>query len=124
MTVTHDPVNHPSHYTSHPSGFECIEVTRQLSFDGGNAVKYVWRRSEKGSTAQDLDKAAFYLQDACDRAAQSLHVPDAAARILKLAAATDPDVHAARFYLAVADMRWAEALNQVRVMRAALPPSL
>jgi hypothetical protein len=22
-----DPVNHPAHYTSHPSGIECITVT-------------------------------------------------------------------------------------------------
>ena len=28
----HDPVNHPSHYTEHPSGVECIQV--QLSWLG------------------------------------------------------------------------------------------
>ena len=39
----HDPVNHPSHYTSHPSGVECLAITRHLPFGIGNAVKYVWR---------------------------------------------------------------------------------
>lgn len=60
----HDPVNHPSHYTSHPSGIECIGVTRMLGFDLGNTVKYVWRRGDKGNPAQDLDKSLFYLDDA------------------------------------------------------------
>lgn len=58
----HDPVNHPSHYTSHPSGVECLEVTRLLPFTLGNAVKYVWRTELKNG-AEDLDKARFYLRD-------------------------------------------------------------
>ncbi|QLF84010.1 hypothetical protein SEA_UPYO_31 [Gordonia phage Upyo] len=63
--MTHDPVNHPDHYTSHPSGVECIEITRWLSFDVGNAVKYVWRAGLKEATepAEDLGKARFYLLD-------------------------------------------------------------
>ncbi|WP_100524701.1 hypothetical protein [Mycobacteroides abscessus] len=43
MTVAYDPVHRPLHYNNHPSGIECIEVTRLLCYDTGNATKYVWR---------------------------------------------------------------------------------
>ena len=61
----HDPVNHPSHYTSHPSGVECIVVTRHMNFNLGNVVKYLWRAGmkEEAPTIQDLEKAAWYLND-------------------------------------------------------------
>lgn len=57
----HDPVHHPSHYTNHPSGIEHIEVSEWFGFALGNAIKYVWRRGDKGTPAQDLDKSLFYL---------------------------------------------------------------
>jgi len=38
-----DPVNHPKHYTSHPSGIDCIQITEHMSFNLGNAIKYIWR---------------------------------------------------------------------------------
>lgn len=57
-----DPVNRPRHYTSHPSGVECIEITRHMGFNLGNVVKYVWRADLKGGT-EDLQKAMFYLAD-------------------------------------------------------------
>jgi hypothetical protein len=56
-----DSVNHPSHYTSHPSGVECIAVTEHMSFCVGNAIKYLWRASEKGSQLEDLKKARWYV---------------------------------------------------------------
>lgn len=56
-----DAVNHPKHYTSHPSGIECIQVTEHMSFNLGNAVKYIWRADEKGAPLQDLEKARWYL---------------------------------------------------------------
>ncbi len=61
----HDPVNHPEHYTSHPSGVECIEVVRHMGFNLGNVVKYIWRAGIKDAEVelQDLEKAAWYLQD-------------------------------------------------------------
>ena len=59
-----DQVNHPKHYNSHPSGIEAIEICRDLTFDCGNAVKYVMRAPHKGSEKQDLEKAEFYLKDA------------------------------------------------------------
>lgn len=57
----HDPVNHPKHYTSHPSGVECITVTEWMSFNLGNAIKYIWRADEKGNALEDLKKAQFYV---------------------------------------------------------------
>ena len=62
-----DPVNHPAHYTSHPSGVECIEVTRHMNFNIGNAIKYLWRHGAKGNPIEDLKKAAFYINDEIKR---------------------------------------------------------
>ena len=60
-----DAVNQPSHYTSHPSGIECIEITRHHDFAIGNAIKYLWRAGLKNSDneVQDLEKAVWYIQD-------------------------------------------------------------
>lgn len=63
VTIEHDPVNHPRHYVAHPSGIECIEITRHLPFDIGNAVKYIWRADLKNGD-QDYRKALWYLDDA------------------------------------------------------------
>ena len=60
--LTPDPVNHPAHYTGHPSGVECIQITEHMNFCRGNAVKYIWRAGEKGDAVQDLEKAIFYLK--------------------------------------------------------------
>ena len=64
-----DPVVHPSHYTSHPSGVECIQVTRHHNFCIGSAIKYLWRQGLKdGNPAvQDLRKAMQYIQFEIDR---------------------------------------------------------
>ncbi len=61
-TLGHDPVNHPKHYTAHPSGIECIDVTRHMGFNIGNAIKYLWRFDLKNGI-EDLKKAAWYIQD-------------------------------------------------------------
>ena len=63
MGVNHDPVNHPAHYMSHPSGVECIQITRHMGFNLGNAMKYIWRADLKGAAVEDLKKAVFYLND-------------------------------------------------------------
>lgn len=59
----HDPVEHPPHYTAHASGVECIEITRHMNFNLGNAVKYIWRADLKGDALEDLRKARFYVDD-------------------------------------------------------------
>ena len=56
----------PSHYRSHPSGVECIDVIRGLPFSAGNAIKYIWRAGQKDNTLQDLDKALWYVRDCID----------------------------------------------------------
>lgn len=63
----HDAVNHPKHYTSHPSGVECIQITRHMSFNLGNVIKYLWRADEKGAPLEDLKKARWYLDDEIKR---------------------------------------------------------
>ncbi len=65
-----DPeVHHPKHYTSHPSGFECIEITRHFNFNLGNVIKYIWRAGSKNGLTeiQDLEKAMWYLNDEIER---------------------------------------------------------
>lgn len=59
--TAHDSVNHPQHYTSHPSGIECIQVTEHMGFCLGNAVKYIWRADLKHDAIEDLRKARWYL---------------------------------------------------------------
>lgn len=65
----HDPVNHPSHYIRHPSGIECIQVTEYMTFNCGNAVKYIWRNGLKDGQPdiQDLQKAIWYLNREIER---------------------------------------------------------
>lgn len=60
--VDPDPVNHPKHYTSHPSGVECIQVTEHMGFNLGNAVKYIWRADLKADAIEDLRKARWYIE--------------------------------------------------------------
>lgn len=56
----YDSVNHPKHYTAHPSGVECITVTEHMNFNVGNAVKYLWRADLKNGL-EDLKKARWYI---------------------------------------------------------------
>lgn len=64
-----DPVNHPVHYTSHPSGVECIDIAKWYDFCIGNTIKYIWRAGLKKSAVlsnrekelEDLKKARWYL---------------------------------------------------------------
>lgn len=67
MAPEPDPVNHPRHYTSHPSGVECLTVARHMGFNLGNVIKYCWRAGSKGDAVEDLEKAAYYLADEIER---------------------------------------------------------
>lgn len=64
-----DNVNHPFHYNNSLAHcecgrrIECIDVTRYLSFNVGNAIKYLWRCDLKNSPVEDLRKAVWYIQD-------------------------------------------------------------
>ena len=70
MTIEHtknDNIEHPKHYTSHPSGIECIQITRHMGFNLGNAIKYIWRADLKNDALEDLEKAVWYLRDEIKR---------------------------------------------------------
>ena len=69
LNITVDQVNHPSHYTSHPSGIEALQVTRHMNFNVGNAMKYLWRAGLKNEDKhiEDLKKAIFYINDEIKR---------------------------------------------------------
>ena len=66
-----DMVNSPTHYTSDPSGVECITIVRHRNFNVGNAIKYLWRNGLKKDSdlqdsakqVEDLEKAVFYIKD-------------------------------------------------------------
>ena len=55
-----DPVNHPSHHTQY-LGLEVIDLTEQMNFNKGNAVKYITRSGFKSDEILDLEKAAWYI---------------------------------------------------------------
>lgn len=63
---TSDMVNHPPHYTSHPSGVEAITAAEHCSNNLGNAFKYLFRftssQPKSGSpNIEDLKKARWYI---------------------------------------------------------------
>ena len=64
-----DLVNHPPHYGSHPSGVECIRIVEHMTFNVGNAMKYLWRAGLKDGTTEieDLKKAAWYVNREIER---------------------------------------------------------
>jgi len=57
-----DVVNHPPHYTSHPSGIECIDIVEHFTFNIGAAIKYLWRCGLKGDELEDLRKARWFVE--------------------------------------------------------------
>ena len=70
-------VSHPDHYLwlKDLCGIEPIDIARHMSFNLGNAIKYITRcghKSEEGisdkqKAIEDLQKAIFYLKDEIKR---------------------------------------------------------
>lgn len=56
-----DMVNHPPHYTGHPSGVECIEVAEHLPFCLGTAFERLFSRDAKGNPAENIEQAIWYV---------------------------------------------------------------
>lgn len=58
-----DQVSNPSHYNSHPSGVECIDIIEHMPLNVGNAIKYLWRAGIKDGapTEQDYRKAIWFI---------------------------------------------------------------
>jgi hypothetical protein len=50
-------VNRPAHYTGHPSGIECIQITEHMGFNLGNALKYIWRCDLKHDAAAEFARS-------------------------------------------------------------------
>lgn len=112
-----DPVNHPSYYTNHLSGVEAIDLSEVLSFNVGNAFKYVFRRDGKLNPTQDLQKAKWYIEREIKRFNESwlrfiptrllnlvLTNPDLSEHHLELAAkvvSAETDLHAKSFYKSI-----------------------
>lgn len=66
-----DPVN-PKHYQNFSNGAEVIDITENLTFNGGNAVKYITRATRldgqnKGEVLDDLHKARWYINREIER---------------------------------------------------------
>lgn len=60
-----DSIN-PDHYKF--NGIEVIQLTEQMSFNAGNAVKYLARAGRKTSDPlEDLKKAAWYVNREINR---------------------------------------------------------
>lgn len=60
-----DPIN-PNHY-QFSNGAEVIDITENLTFNGGNAIKYLARATRldgqnKGAVLEDLRKALWYVE--------------------------------------------------------------
>lgn len=102
-------VDHPPHYTAHPSGLECIEVTRLMPFTTGNAVKYVWRADLKNGT-EDLHKARWYLRDHLKHGA-AITPPWKARMLLQRVAAADTNAWRAQIFRHIGDGQLGEAIE-------------
>jgi hypothetical protein len=68
-----DLINHPPHYTQFP--VEVIEITEQLDFCRGNAVKYLCRAGlkSKDTELEDLRKAQWYVERAIEKLKREQH---------------------------------------------------
>jgi len=56
-----EAVHHPKHYTSHPSGVECIDIIESFPHNIAAAIGYLWRHDLKGGN-QDLEKAIWHIR--------------------------------------------------------------
>jgi hypothetical protein len=57
-------VNHPPHYTSHPTGIECIAIIEHLPANIAAAIKHLWGVGLKPGVDPDtqLAQAAWYVE--------------------------------------------------------------
>ena len=60
-----EAVNNPSHYGGADNPYEAIKVIDawDLNFNLGNTVKYIARCGKKDNEIQELEKAAWYLNN-------------------------------------------------------------
>lgn len=72
--MNNSDVINPSHYKGFSNGAEAIDITENLTFNCGNAVKYLARAGRidgnvKGEVLEDLRKAEWYIQREINRLA-------------------------------------------------------
>lgn len=69
MSGQKEMVDHPDHYGGKDNPYEVIKVITAwgLGFSLGNTVKYIARAGKKGSRAEDLKKARWYLDHEIQR---------------------------------------------------------
>jgi len=117
-------VDHPAHYNSHPSGVETVKISERLSFNLGNAIKYLMRRKHKGRELEDLQKALWYAKREHERLSKSPRDVWPGSGILfenviKVVAAEDcPDMATAIGLLALAN--WCDASSRLVFLAAEL----
>ena len=120
-----DMVNHPPHYEPLDGvDFPCIQVARGLTFDIGNAVKYVWRADRKNGR-QDLEKARWYLKDAVEHAdlvysgavTEQFHTNE----LLQIVALAQTDILRTGFFEAIRLRELPLALHAVNTMIGDVP---
>lgn len=88
-------VNHPAHYRMHPvfTG-ECHDYAQHMTFDQGNAFKYLWRCAAKGDMKENTLKALWYLNDMRTNPSSRLnHLPPNMVDKLKCEVSTALDWH-------------------------------
>jgi hypothetical protein len=85
-----DMVNHPPHYTGHPSGVECIEVAEHLPFCLGNAFKYLFRRDAKGNPLENIEKAIWYVNRHNETYPDKPELPEEAREALGMVVVHEP----------------------------------
>lgn len=66
-----DPIN-PKHYQGFTNGAQAIDIAENLTFNCGNALKYLARAgrmdgNSKGEILEDLHKAAWYVEREINR---------------------------------------------------------
>jgi hypothetical protein len=59
--MSNDPIQSPAHYCHSPTEPMRVIEDWGLNFALGNVIKYVARADYKGSSIEDLKKAAWYL---------------------------------------------------------------
>ncbi len=57
----------PQHYQGFSNGAQPVDIAEHLSFNLGNALKYISRAGRKGDAAEDLQKARWYINREIDR---------------------------------------------------------
>lgn len=108
-----DMVNHPSHYM-HPSGIECITVSRLCHGDLSAVIQYIWRYASKNGH-EDLRKAQWYINDILANA-MPVGPPHKVTQLLHQVVATDDDPIRAELLSYIADGRLDWCGNRIAVI--------